>query len=140
MASTQHPGAVAAGARTAPDGLARLALKLDGAVTGLNGLGYLVLAGALDSLLGIGTVLLYPVGAFLLIYAAGVLVAGTRASISRKALAAVLTANVAWAVLSLVTLVSGVLTPTLTGGVWTVMQAAAVGGFAALQYAGLRRM
>jgi hypothetical protein len=77
---------------------------------------------------------------FLLLYASGVLVAGTRASISRKALGAVIAANLLWAVLSLVTLASGVLTPTGAGAGWIVLQAMVVGLFAALQYVGLKRM
>lgn len=140
MASTQHPGTAATAGMTAPDGLARLALKLDGAVTGLNGLGHLGLAAVLDSVLGIGASVQYPVGAFLLLYAVGVLVVGTRGSINRKALGTVLVANVLWAVLSLVVLASGALTPTGAGGVWIVLQALVVGLFAALQYAGLKRM
>lgn len=140
MASTQHSGAAATAAVAPSDGFARLTLKLDGVVTGLNGLGYLALATVLDSLLGIGTSVEYPVGVFLLVYALGVLVAGTRERISRKALGTVLVANVLWAVVSIVTVISGALSPTVAGGVWIVLQAVVVALFAALQYVGLKRM
>jgi hypothetical protein len=139
VASTQHSGAAATAGAPASDGLARLALKLDGVVTGLNGLGYLALATVLDSLLGIGTSVQYPIGAFLVVYAVAVLAAGTRRSISKKALGAVLVANLLWAVVSIVTLLSG-LSPTLAGEVWIVLQALVVGLFAGLQYIGLKRM
>jgi hypothetical protein len=140
VASTQHSGAAASAGVTASDGFARLVLKLDGAVTGLNGLAYLALATVLESFFGIETSVQYPIGAFLLVYAIGVLVVGTRESITRNALCVVLVANLLWAVMSIVTLFSGVLSPTGAGEVWIVLQALVVGLFAALQYAGLKRM
>ncbi|RAJ58896.1 hypothetical protein K378_05130 [Streptomyces sp. Amel2xB2] len=141
MASTPHSPTAAPGTPvTSSDGLARLALRLDGAVTGLNSLAYLAFAAALESLLGIGASLLYPAGAFLLLFAPVVLVAGTRERVSGKALGAVLTANLLWALLSLIALVSGLLSPTLVGEVWVVPQAVVVALFAALQHAGLKRL
>lgn len=140
MASTQHPGAAAAERATAADGFARFALKADGVVTGLNGIGYLALAPLLGSFFGIGTSVQYPVGVFLVAYAAGVLVVGTRPRINRNALGFVLAANVVWALLSVVVLVSGALSPTGAGAVWIVLQAVVVGVFAELQYMGLKRM
>ncbi|QPP08127.1 hypothetical protein G4Z16_18905 [Streptomyces bathyalis] len=139
MASTQYSGAAATAGVPASDGLARLALKLDGVVTGLNGIGYLALATVLDSLLGIETSVQYPIGAFLLVYAIGVLAAGTRPSMNKNALGAVIAVNFLWAVASIVTLFS-FLSPTLAGEVWIVLQALVVGLFAGLQYIGLKRM
>ncbi len=46
-------------------------------------------------------------------------------------------ANLAWAVLSCVALAVW-LTPSTAGAVWTVLQAAVVAGFAALQYVSLK--
>jgi hypothetical protein len=50
---------------------------------------------------------------------------------------AVVEANLAWAVLSLVALALW-LTPSTAGTVWTVLQALTVAGFAAAQYVSLR--
>jgi hypothetical protein len=125
---------------TASDGFARVVLKLDAVVTGANGLAHLALATVLDSFLGIPTGVQYPVGAFLLLYAVGVLVVGTRKEINRTALAAVVAANLLWCVLSLVTAVSDALSPTAVGAVWIVLQSVVVGGFAVLQYVGLKRL
>ncbi|MFJ2738786.1 hypothetical protein ACIO3O_03865 [Streptomyces sp. NPDC087440] len=139
--TTAHLDGTRAPARTTgSDGLARLALKLDGVVTGLNGLAYLALATVLDSWFGIATSVQYPVGAFLLLFALGVLAAGTRRRISRPALTAIATANLFWVALSLTVAVSGTLTPTGIGTAWLVLQALTVGGFAGLQLLGLKRL
>jgi len=122
------------------DSFARLALKLDGWVTGLNGIGYLALATVLDSFFGFDTAIQYPIGVFLLVYGAGVLVLGTRETINRNGLGLVCAANLGWVVLSLVVLVTGVLTPTEAGQIWLILQALVVAAFAALQYVGLKRM
>ncbi|MFJ4879549.1 hypothetical protein ACIP93_30715 [Streptomyces sp. NPDC088745] len=141
MTTTTRFDGTTASARTAgTDGLARLALKLDAAVTGLNGLAYLALATVLDSWFGIATSVQYPVGAFLLLFALGVLAAGTRRRISRPALTAIAAANLLWVVLSLTVTVSGALSPTGLGTVWLVLQALTVGGFAGLQLLGLKRL
>ncbi|GHH43209.1 hypothetical protein [Streptomyces candidus] len=140
MASTQYDGVAASARPTASEGLARRVLKLDAVVTGLNGIAYLALAPVLDSLLGVTTAVQYPVGAFLLLYALGVLVIGTRREINRASLSAVIAANLLWPVLSLAVLISGALSPTGVGAVWIVLQSLTVGGFAALQYVGLKRL
>ncbi|MFJ2015091.1 hypothetical protein ACIQJ8_31885 [Streptomyces globisporus] len=139
MASTQYDRVASDARATGTDGFARLALKLDGVATGLNGIAYLALATVLDSFFGVPTAVQYPVGAFLL-YAVGVLVIGTRKEISRTGLMAVIVANLLWVVLSLVVVVSGVLSPTGVGAVWIVLQGLTVGGFAMLQCIGLKRM
>lgn len=142
MASTQYDrAATSSSARaTASDGFARLALKLDAVVTGLNGIAYLALATILDPFFGITSGVQYPVGAFLALYALGVLAVGTRREISRTGLATVIAANLLWLVLSLVVAFSDALTPTGVGTVWIVLQALTVGGFAGLQYLGLKRL
>jgi hypothetical protein len=140
MTSTQYDRAASSARATASDRFARLALKLDAVVTGLNGLAYLGLATVLESWFGVTTAVQYPVGAFLLLYALGVLAVGTRREISRAGLAAVIVANMAWVVLSLVMAISGALSPTGVGTAWIVLQALTVGGFAALQYLGLKRL
>lgn len=140
MTSTQYDGATSYARATGSDGLARLALRLDAGVTGLNGIAYLALATVLDSFFGVATAIQYPVGAFLLLYALGVLAIGTRKKINRTGLKAVIAANLLWVVLSLVVVISGVLSPTGVGAVWIVLQSLAVGGFAGLQYVGLKRL
>ncbi|MFD9905583.1 hypothetical protein [Streptomyces sp. NPDC059063] len=123
-----------------PDTLARLALKLDAAVTGLNGLAYLALAQVLDSFFGIEAAVQYPVGAFLLLYATAVLVIATREHISRPALSAVITANLLWTVLSVISVATDTFSPTGTGMAWALLQALVVAGFAAVQYVALGRL
>ncbi|NDZ64017.1 hypothetical protein G3I52_06750 [Streptomyces cyaneofuscatus] len=140
MASTQYDGVTSHARATGSDSFARMALKLDAVATGLNGLAYLALATVLDSFFGVTTAVQYPVGAFLLLYALGVLAIGTRKEINRTELTAVIVANVLWVVLSLVVLISGVLSPTGVGAVWIVLQSLTVGGFATLQYVGLKRL
>lgn len=140
MASTQYDGVTSHARATGSDSFARMTLKLDAVATGLNGLAYLALATVLDSFFGVTTAVQYPVGAFLLLYALGVLAIGTRKEINRTGLTAVIVANVLWVVLSLVVLISGVLSPTGVGAVWIVLQSLSVGGFAALQYVGLKRL
>ncbi|MER6191687.1 hypothetical protein [Streptomyces cyaneofuscatus] len=140
MASTQYDGVTSDARATGSDGFARMALKLDAVGTGLNGIAYLALATVLDSLFGVTTTVQYPIGAFLLLYALGVLAIGTRKEINRSGLTAVIVTNLLWVALSLVVLISGVLSPTGVGAVWIVLQSLTVGGFAALQYVGLKRL
>lgn len=119
--------------------LLRLSLRLDAVVTGVNGLAYLALAKPLESLLGLDTEIGIPIGIFLALYGVAVAIIGTRQSISTTATRVVIAGNAAWVVVSLAALVEGALELNLVGSVWTVMQAATVGGFAALQYLGLRK-
>lgn len=140
MASTRYDGVASHVRAAGSDGFARMALKLDAVATGLNGVAYLALATVLDSFFGVTTAVQYPVGAFLLLYALGVLAIGTRKEINRTGLTAVIVANVLWVGLSLAVLISGVLSPTGAGAVWIVLQSLTVGGFAALQYVGLKRL
>ncbi|WP_433681514.1 hypothetical protein [Nocardia sp. CA-119907] len=119
--------------------LLRVALRLDAVITGVNGLAYLALSGPLESLLGLDREIGIPIGIFLTLYGIGVALVGMAKSISTKAEAVVAAANAAWVVVSLAALVEGVLELNLVGSIWTVMQAATVGGFAALQYLGIRQ-
>lgn len=121
------------------DALLRLALKLDAAVTGLNGAAYVAATPVLADLLGLPAGLLRGVGAFLLVYAAAVWVIATRAAVRPAAVWAVIAINAAWAVDSVTAAALGWGSPTTPGRVWIVLQAIAVAGFAALQWAALRR-
>jgi hypothetical protein len=60
-------------------------------------------------------------------------------TINTKGAMGVAVGNTAWVVLSVAALAEGALDLTLVGSVWTLMQAATVGAFAALQYLGLRK-
>lgn len=120
------------------DGLLRNALKLDAAVTGLNGVGYLVGAALLDDLLGLPAAPLRGIGAFLLVYGVAVWLVARRPSISRPATGVIIAVNLMWAVDSLALAAVGWGSPTGLGTLWIVLQALVVGGFAALQWTGLR--
>lgn len=117
----------------------RLALGLDAAVTGANGLAYLALAGPLDDLLGLPTGPGRAIGAFLLLYAAAVALIARRARPHRHAVTAVVEANLLWTVLSIAAVAAGWFSLTTVGTVWAVLQALVVAGFAAVQYTAQRR-
>ncbi|WP_067865330.1 hypothetical protein [Nocardia shimofusensis] len=121
------------------DRLLRLSLRADALVTGVNGLAYLALSAPLESLLGLDRGLALGLGAFLIAYAVLVTVVGLPARISTAAVRGVIATNAVWAAVSVAALAAGVLGLTTVGAVWAVLQALVVGGFAALQYLGLRK-
>ena len=137
--TTSTAAGTAARTPTRPDSLLRLALRLDAVVTGLNGAAYLAAAPLLDDVLGLSGGLLRGFGVFLLGFAAAVWLVGSGPRISGVAVEAVIGANVLWAVGSVVAVVTGFGSPTTVGAVWLLLQAVVVAGFAAVQFAGLRR-
>jgi hypothetical protein len=116
----------------------RLILKLDAVVTGVNGIAYLLLANPLEDLLGVAPELTRPIGAFLVLFAAGVWVVATRPPVPRPAVATIATANTVWALGSIAFAAAGASSPTTVGTVWIVLQALVVAGFAALQALAMR--
>jgi hypothetical protein len=122
---------------TDPRTMLRRFLAADAAVTGANGLAYLLASGPLGRFLGVDPGLLLGLGAFLTVYALGVALLAARERPPTLPVRAVIEANLAWTVLSLVSLVLW-LTPSAAGAVWTPLQAVTVAGFAALQYLALR--
>ena len=116
----------------------RTALQLDAAVTGLNGAAYLVAAPLLQDVLGVPAGPLRGVGVFLLGFSAAVAVVGTRPALSTRAVRAVIALNLLWVLESAAAAALGWGTPTPVGTGWILLQAAVVGGFAALQWSGLR--
>ena len=118
------------------EALLRLVLKLDAVVTGANGLAYLAVAGPLEDLLGVDAAAQRPIGAFLMLFAAGVWVVATRSAIAPRAVMAIAGANALWVIASLAFAIAGVSSPTTVGSVWIVLQALVVGGFAFLKAAG----
>ncbi|WP_354643810.1 hypothetical protein [Kitasatospora camelliae] len=112
-------------------------LALDAVVTGGNALAYLALPGPIGELLGVSRGVLTEVGAVLLLFAAAVAALAARRRPPAVGAALVVDVNLLWPVLSLVALLAW-FSPTAPGLVWIPLQAATVGGFAALQYLALR--
>ena len=130
MSALSLPARAAALPREA---LLRLVLKLDAAVTGANGLAYLAAAGPLEDLLGVEAAALRGIGTVLILFAAAVWFASTRAEPPRAAVPAIIAVNVAWVLGSLAFAAIGVSSPTTVGTVWIVLQAIVVAAFAAMQ-------
>jgi len=112
-------------------------LALDAVVTGANGLAYLAASGPLGRFLGVERDLLLALGAVLALYGAAVGLLAARPRPAALPVRAVIEANLAWTVLSLLALALW-LSPTTAGAVWTVLQALTVAGFAALQHLSLK--
>jgi hypothetical protein len=117
--------------------LLRLALRADAVVSAANGAAYLLLAGPLSDLLGLDSVVLRAVGAFLLVYGGAVWLVGQRPV--PPAVRVVITGNLRWTAGSIAVVVADLGSPTTVGAVWLVLQAVVVAGFAILQLSGLRR-
>lgn len=117
----------------------RFALLADAVASGATGLLAFAGAGILAELLGLPTNLLRYAGLSLLPYVAIVAYVGTRPTISRPAVWAIIAYNTLWAVDSVVLLGSGFVSPTALGYAFVIVQAAAVAGLGALQYVGLRK-
>ncbi|MFD4974485.1 hypothetical protein [Streptomyces sp. NPDC058424] len=120
-----------------PQTMLRRFLALDTVVTGVNGLVYVIDSKLVGNLLGIRSGLLFELGIFLVVYAAGVGYLATRKQPSALAVKAVIDANVLWAVLSIVAMLAW-FSPTTAGAVWIPMQAMTVAGFGVLQFLSLR--
>jgi hypothetical protein len=116
----------------------RLALRLDAAASGALGVVSLGAASAVSDLLGPGTGVLRAIGAFLVVYAAGLVALAGLRSIPRPAVWTVVVGNLAWAVGTGV-LAFAVHELTTLGTVVVLAQALAVAVFADLQWIGLRR-
>ncbi|MET9442685.1 hypothetical protein [Streptomyces sp. NPDC006610] len=127
----------ALGRSNEPVTLLRRFLALDAVVTTANGLAYLVASGPLGRLLGVDSGLLLGIGAFLVLFGAGVGSVAARRLPPALAVKWVVEANLAWAVASLVALFAW-FDASLAGTVWIPAQALTVAGFAALQHMALR--
>ena len=117
----------------------RFALLADAAASGATGL--LMIAGAdlLTGILGLPVALMREAGLLLVPYVAFVAFIGTRATISRSPVQAIVALNVLWVVGSVGLLVGSFVAPTMLGYAFVIVQAVAVGVFAELQVIGLRR-
>ena len=101
----------------------------------------MMIAGAdlLTGLLGLPVALMRDAGLLLVPYVALVAFVGTRETISRPAVQAIIALNVLWVAGSIGLLVSGWVAPTALGYAFVIAQAIVVGVFAELQFIGLRR-
>ncbi|GLY23870.1 hypothetical protein [Micromonospora sp. NBRC 101691] len=115
-------------------------LALDAAVTGVNGLAYLLASGPVGQLLGVDGTLLLGVGVFLTLYGAGVGYLAGHSRPAAPAVQAVIATNALWVVISVVALAVWLGDLHVAGAVWIPMQAVVVGGFALLQYLALRQV
>ncbi|MER5866983.1 hypothetical protein [Kitasatospora sp. NPDC002040] len=118
-------------------GWLRRVLALDAVVTGGNGLAYLAASGPLGELLGIDRGVLLEIGAFLLLFGAGVGFLASRPEPSAAVVKVLVDVNLLWTVLSVVAMAVW-FEPTTAGLVWIPLQAATVAGFAVLQWRALR--
>jgi len=119
--------------------LLRLALLGDAAASGATGLLLAAAPGPLAGLLGLPHPLLQTAGLVLLPYAALVAWAGRCAVLPRGAIRAIIALNLLWAVDSAALLAFGPVSPRALGVAFVLGQALVVLGFAAVQWAALRR-
>lgn len=126
-------------AQTTTRGGLRGALLLDAAATAAMGVLLAAAAGPLSGVLGLPAGLLRWAGLVLVPFAAVLGWMGTRPSVGPGAAWAVIACNVLWAADSAILLLTGWVDPTLLGSAFVLVQAAAVGAFAWMEHAGLRR-
>ena len=124
---------------TTRDGLLRLALRADAAISAVAGLPLLLAGGPLADELGPPSVLLRLLGAAFVAYGVAVWLVAARPVIPRGAALAVIVGNALGAILVIVDLVEGWLTLTTAGVVVTIVLALHLTVFADLQFLGLRR-
>jgi hypothetical protein len=117
----------------------RRALLLDAVATGATGVLLVGGTGILQSLLNLPGSLMTYAGIFCLAWAAVVGFAGTRATLSRAFVWAIVAGNAVWAIDSILLLVTGYVSPTALGYAFVIAQALVVGVFAELQYVGMKR-
>ncbi len=122
---------------TAP--LLRQALTFDGYATLPSGVLLAALAGVLDGPLGIPAGVLLGAGLFFVAWGAGVLYAGTRSVINRRAAGAVATVNLVCALDAVLIAALGIGDLTTLGTTLLLVLAAGVAGIGGLQFLGLRR-
>lgn len=119
--------------------LLRFALLGDAVASGATGLLMAAAASPLSPLLGLPEPLLRGAGLVCLGYAAIVGWLGARAAPPRAAVLAVVAVNLLWALECLGLPALGFVAPNALGLAFLALQAVVVAGFAAAQWAGLRR-
>ena len=121
------------------DGLLRLVLKLDAVASGALSALSVAASPVMDDLLSTPLVLLVPVGAFLVIWAAALWVLASRPQISRTAVWSVIGLNLLYAAGAIVVAMAGWFPLSALGTAFVLTQAAAVALVAAAQFYALRR-
>jgi hypothetical protein len=119
--------------------LLRRALVADAVFSGVAAVLLTADAGTLAPLLKLPEALLRETGLFLVAYTALVGWLGTRAAAPKPLVLLVIAGNAAWTFGSVALILSGMVSPNLLGEAFVAAQAMATGGFAELQYVGLRR-
>jgi hypothetical protein len=119
--------------------LLRRVLQVDALASGASGLLMLAGAGALEGPLGLPVPLLRFAGLALLPWAVLVGWLSVRATLSRRAVWAVIICNLLWAADCVLLLAGGFVSPTGLGIAFVLVQAAVVAVLADLQWLGLRR-
>jgi hypothetical protein len=116
----------------------RRILLLDAAISGAAGLVMGIGAGALEGWLGVPATLLRYAGWSLLPFAWLLVTLARRDALPRGAVVAVIVANAAWVVASVVVLIVGGFRPNVMGYVFVLGQAVAVAVLAEMEAMGLR--
>jgi hypothetical protein len=117
----------------------RRALLVDAAASGATGALMIAGAGFFDGLLGLPVALMREAGLILIPYVVFVVWVGTRETIARGPVLAIIAINAVWAVASFALLLSGWVSPTLLGHAFVIAQAVVVALLGELQYIGLKR-
>lgn len=117
----------------------RRVLLFDAATCVLTGLALLTASATVEEMLAVPAPLSRASSLVLLSFGAAVAWVGTRHELLRKAVWAVITINVLWAIESVLALAFGWLEPNSLGRTLIVAQAIAVAVIAELQFLGLRR-
>jgi len=117
----------------------RRALLADAIFSGVAALGFTFGAGAFATLFSLPEALLRETGLFLIAYTALVGWLAARSAVPRPLVLLVVVGNAAWTAGSIVLLLSGAVSPNISGKLMVVAQAIATGVFAELQYVGLRK-
>lgn len=120
------------------DGLLRLAMRADAAISGLVGLAGIPLAGRLAELSGTTKAFEYAMGGFLIGYGVVVFALAARPSVLRAGMAVII-ANVAYTVAAVVLVLTDVFPLTSAGVALNLAAGAYTLVFAELQYQGWRR-
>jgi hypothetical protein len=88
---------------------------------------------------GLPAAFLYPIGAFLVVFATALFILASRPTVSKAAVGAVIAINVVWVAASVELLVADWFPLTWLGTALVIVQAVVVAGFTCLQFAGLRK-
>ncbi|RZS39060.1 hypothetical protein EV193_104271 [Herbihabitans rhizosphaerae] len=119
--------------------LLRLALRIDGVATPASGVALMVIAGLVDSDLGIPFGFLIGLGVFYVLFGGAVFAVSSQPVINRRAAGAVVVVNLVYALDSVIMVAAGMFDLTTLGAIAVLAVAAGVAGIAGLQWYALRR-